>query len=320
MALNLKIYQDNDGLIKFKTDTPISKLWLSQKDMADFYGVHKTIINKYVNKVFDNKEINKRGNIDRRKVDESTKPIQYYSFKIFTAIGFKIQSYNAVLFRKWMIESICEYKDLEEMYEEKVEEIQDTIEVIDRETHNNNFQGQERELLALIDDYTSTWSLFHKYDHQNLEITSFNKQFDYNLTLEDTQTVIESLRVKLRQRFEVTDLFAKEVDNKFVSIIGAVNQVYGDSVLYPSLEEKAANLLYLVIKDHPFVDGNKRVASLLFIYFLERNNYSWKVSKERKINDNALVTLALLIANSKPDEKEIMIKLIIKLIQNDNSI
>ncbi|MBP9759327.1 virulence protein RhuM/Fic/DOC family protein, partial [Candidatus Dojkabacteria bacterium] len=304
MALNLKIYQDNDGLIKFKTDTPISKLWLSQKDMADFYGVHKTIINKYVNKVFDNKEINKRGNIDRRKVDESTKPIQYYSFKIFTAIGFKIQSYNAVLFRKWMIESICEYKDLEEMYEEKVEEIQDTIEVIDRETHNNNFQGQERELLALIDDYTSTWSLFHKYDHQNLEITSFNKQFDYNLTLEDTQTVIESLRVKLRQRFEVTDLFAKEVDNKFVSIIGAVNQVYGDSVLYPSLEEKAANLLYLVIKDHPFVDGNKRVASLLFIYFLERNNYSWKVSKERKINDNALVTLALLIANSKPDEKE----------------
>lgn len=320
MNPKLKIYQDNDGLIKFHSETPITKLWLSQKEMASFYGVHKTIINKYVNKVFDNKELNKRGNIDRRKTDDSTKPIQYYSFKVFTAIGFKIQSFNAILFRKWMIESLCEYKDLEEMYEEKVEEFQDTIDVIDREANINDFRGQERELLALIDDYTSTWSLFHKYDHQNIEITSFNKKIDYNITLEDARIVIESLRVKLRQRFEITELFAKEVDEKFTSIIGAINQTYGDSNLYPSLEEKAANLLYLIIKDHPFIDGNKRVASLLFIYFLERNNYSWKVSKERKINDNALVTLALLIANSKPEEKQIMVKLVIKLIQNDNTL
>ena len=320
MNPQLKIYQDNDGLVKFISAVPVTKLWLSQREMGEFFGVHKTIINKYINKVFDSKELNKRGNVDKKSVESSTKPVRYYSFKVFTAVGFKVQSHNGMLFRKWVSESITEYKNLEEMYEEKVEEMQDTIDVIERETKTKSFHGQERELLALIEDYTSTWSLFHKYDHQNLEITSFNKNFEYTLGIDDARIIIESLKVKLSQRFEATDLFAKEVDNKFESIIGAINQAYGDSVLYASLEEKAAHLLYLIIKDHPFVDGNKRIASLLFIYFLERNHYSWKVSQERKINDNALVTLALLIANSRPDEKEIMIKLVIKLIQNDNSI
>lgn len=320
MNPDLKIYLDNDSKVKLVSKTPLYKLWLSQKEMADFYGVNKTIVNKFINKIFDNKELNKRGNVEKRKLENSTKPTRYYSFQIFSAVGFKIQSFNATLMRRWVVESLTVHVGLEKDYEDSVKEMHDVIEVFDRESAENKFQGQEKELLALIEDYTNTWSLFHKYDHQNLEITHFNKVIEYKLSIEEAFNIVESLKKKLRQKFEATEIFAKAVDDKFESIIGAVNQTYGSTDLYSSIEEKAANLLYLIIKDHPFVDGNKRIASLLFIYFLERNNFSWKVSKERKINDNALVTLGLLVANSRPEEKEIMIKLIIKLIQNDSTI
>lgn len=317
MNPDLKIYLENDGKVKLVSKTPLTKLWLNEKEIAEFYGVHKTIVNKFINKVFDAKELNKRGNVVKKTTEESFKPVRYYSFDVFTAVGFKIQSNNAALLRRWSIEKLNEYNQLDNEYEHTVEEMKEVIDVIEREAASNKFTGQEKELIALIDDYTSTWSLFHKYDHQNLEITNFNKNLEYALGYEDAIRVIEKLKKTLRQKFEATDIFAKEVEEKFKGIVGAINQAYGNTLLYSSIEEKAANLLYLVIKDHPFVDGNKRIASLLFIYFLERNNFSWKVSKERKINDNALVTLGLLIANSQPEEKDLMIKLVIKLIQND---
>jgi prophage maintenance system killer protein len=320
MNPDLKIYLDNDSKVKLVSKIPLNKLWLSQLEMAEFYGVHKTIINKFINKLFDNKELNKRGNIEKRRIENSTKPSRYYSFQIFTGIGLKIQSSNAVLMRRWVIENLQQNLGYETEYEDRVEEMQNVIKVFDRETKGKKFMGQERELMALIEDYTSTWSLFHKYDHQNLEITHYNKSIEYKINYQDAQVVIESLKNNLKQKFEATEIFSKEVDNKFQGIIGAVNQTYGSEDLYPSIEEKAANILYLIIKDHPFVDGNKRIASLLFIYFLERNSFSWKVSNERKINDNALVTLGLLVANSQPDEKELIVKLIIKLIQNDKII
>ncbi len=169
-------------------------------------------------------------------------------------------------------------------------------------------------LMAVIAEYSRSWSLLYKYDHDQLAVENTKKRTAYQLTHDDAVLGIERLRAELVKKKEAGDLFGSERDNMLASIIGNIRQSFGGQELYPSIEEKAAYLLYFVIKDHPFSDGNKRIGAFLFIWFMARNRHLYTKKGEKKINDNALVALALLIAESAPSQKEIMIKLVVNLI------
>jgi len=174
---------------------------------------------------------------------------------------------------------------------------------------------QEVKIEEIITEYAYTWLLLHKYDKDGLEVKKLTKPkqgFNY----EEAKLAIEKLKYSLVKKKEASDFFGNEPGKKLDGIVNAIYQTFDKKELYPSIEEKAAHLLYFVIKDHPFIDGNKRIGSFLFIVFLTKNEYAYKKSGEKKINDNALVALALLIAQSDPNQKDIMVKLIINLLQN----
>ncbi|MGC8596275.1 MAG: type II toxin-antitoxin system death-on-curing family toxin, partial [Candidatus Kryptoniota bacterium] len=167
----------------------------------------------------------------------------------------------------------------------------------------------------LIQQYANSFTLLYQYD-ENKITTYKTKKSKFILKYDECKDLIEGLKQKFKEKNEASTLFGKEVNNKFRSVMGAIYQTFGKKELYSTIEEKVANLLYLIIKDHPFVDGNKRIASFLFVYFLEKNNYLLKKSGERKITDTTLVALALLIATSKPEEKDIMINIITNLLRD----
>jgi len=192
-------------------------------------------------------------------------------------------------------------------------ELQGVIAFLQSKANKINSGSQELELLDLLVDYSKTMSLLGKYDKGAL-VKPKGKKAKHKLKYLVCQKIISSMKEELIKDKEVVDLFGNEVNKKLDAIIGSLYQTFDKKELYKSIEEKAANLIYLVIKDHPFSDGNKRIASYLFVYFLDRNDYLFRESGEKKINDNALVALALLIAESDPSEKDVLIKIIINLI------
>ena len=176
-----------------------------------------------------------------------------------------------------------------------------------------NVSGEKREILRLLSDYAKTLTLLEQYDKEKVAIRRKGKG-KFVLTYDGARRVIAEVKKELTEKKEAGTLFGQEYEERLQGIVGSVYQTFGGKHLYPSLEEKAAHLLYFIIKDHPFADGNKRIGSFLFVYFLDRNNYLHKKSEEKKINDNALTALALLIAVSDPKEKEKMINIVTNLL------
>jgi prophage maintenance system killer protein len=186
-----------------------------------------------------------------------------------------------------------------------------------KEEQNKSIQltsKQKKDLLNLITDYTNSWVLLTKYDNHQIVTPKAVSKLKYALTYEDAVEAIENMRTALAKKLGDSDLYGRERQNGLKAVVGALNQTFGRKPLYPSIEHQAAHLLYFLVKDHPFVDGNKRIGAFLFIYYLSRCNYLLKKNGERKINDNALVALTLLVAESDPKEKDVIIKLIMNFI------
>jgi len=197
---------------------------------------------------------------------------------------------------------------------EELKQLQKTITFLQEKSQHKLLTGQGKGILDLLADYSKSLTLLEQYDKQRFPLIK-GKGAKFILEYQQAQIVISQLKSQLQGKKEASELFGQENSAKFESIIKNLFQTFDGKELYRTIEEKAAHLLYLTIKDHPFNDGNKRIGSFLFIYFLDKNQYLDKVTGERKINDNALVSLALLIAVSEPKEKEIMIKIIINLLK-----
>jgi death-on-curing family protein len=191
--------------------------------------------------------------------------------------------------------------------------LQETIALLQEKAKHQLLAGQEQEILNLLSNYAKTLTLLERYDKGEIDRVRKAKS-KFFLEENEVKRVIEKLRKELLAKKEASELFGQENNEKLKSILGSIYQTFGGKELYTSLEEKAAHLLYFIIKDHPFVDGNKRIASFLFVYFLDKNGYLYKTNGEKKINDNALTTLTLLIAISNPSEKDKFINLITNLI------
>lgn len=314
------------GNAKKRIDVWVEKdtIWLTQKQIGELFGVERSVITKHIKNVFKIAELREKSNVQFLHIAHSDKPVAYYNLDVIISVGYRVNSKRATQFRIWATQILRQFltqgfvlneQRLREKQFEKIKELEDATKLLQQtierhEVNNNEAKG----LLKVITDYTQSWILLQQYDHDALQIKQVQKKTIYQLVYDDAVEAIGELRTRLLGMKEAGDLFGHEREQMLAAIVGNVNQSFGGHELYPSLEEKAAHLLYFIIKDHPFSDGNKRIAALLFIVFLQRNKFLYNKKGDKKINDSALVTLALLIAESDPKQKDTMIKLVVNLI------
>lgn len=319
------IYKAKGGKAELEVKLEKETVWLTQKQIADLFNTERSVITKHLGNIFKSGEL--RGNsvcaiFAHTATDGKIYKTRFYDLDVIISVGYRINSNRATQFRIWATNvlkgylikgyALNERKLLEKG--EKLKELQETIGFINSKASHPELKGQERELLNIVNEYSSSLTLLFQYDNEQVELHGV-KQPSFYLTYEGAKEFVRQVKGKLVERGEARALFGQEISHKFDGILGALNQTFDGKDLYPTVEEKAANLLYLVIKDHPFGDGNKRIGSLLFISYLDRNDYLRKESGENKIPDTTIVALALLVATSHPREKDIMINVITNLLK-----
>ncbi len=318
------IYQTPQKEVKLEVQLEKETVWLSQSQIAILFGTQRPAITKHLNNIFKAGELNKNSVssiLEHTATDGKTYKTQFYNLDAIISIGYRVNSKRATQFRIWATKTLKEHlikgytineKRLLEA-REKFKELQTAITFLQEKSKKELLSGQATEILNLLSSYAKTLTLLEEYDKGKLK-TIKGEKAKFVLQYEECQRVIKEIKKELIAKKEVSNLFGNEIDKEFEGIIKNLYQSFSGKELYKTIEEKAAHLLYFTIKDHYFTDGNKRIASFLFVYFLDKNNYLYRKNGERKINDNTLVALALLIAESNPKEKDTLIKIIINLI------
>jgi prophage maintenance system killer protein len=315
------IYKTSKNEVNLRVYFEKETVWLRQNEIAILFEKERSVITKHINKILLDKEVDKKGNVHFLHIANSDKPVEFYSLDVILAVGYRVNSKKATQFRIWSTRILKRYllegyavneKRLLEA-KEKFSELQNVVSFLREKSHRELLSGQEGEVLNLLADYAKTLTLLDEYDKRKIREIK-GKKTKFILTYENCLRVVAELKNKLIAKKEAGSLFGQKRSGSFEGIIKGLYQTFGGKELYPTIEDKASHILYLIIKDHPFSDGNKRTAAFLFVYFLDKSNYLFRSSGERKINDNALAALALLIAESNPKEKEMMIKIIKKLI------
>lgn len=325
------IYKAPEGpeiQIKFEGNT----FWATLQQMADFFGRDKSVISRHLSSIFREGELDQRGTVAKNATVQFEggraveRQIEYYNLDAIISVGYRVSSKVATKFRVWATKRLRDYllkgyavnqhrlDQLKEEHNNQLKELQQTVKLFQNVIEANRTQGYEKELLNIIVDYATTWTVLHEYDEGKLALDNLSKKTGRSLEHGEIVKSIARFKQRLMDKRQASQLFGQEVGGKLEAVLGSVYQTYGGKELYASLEEKAAHLLYFAIKDHPFVDGNKRIGCLLFLLFLIENNYLINKKGERKVNDTALVALALLIAESKPAQKDVMVRLLVNLI------
>jgi prophage maintenance system killer protein len=318
------IYKTPQNEVELKVKLEKETIWLTQNQIALLFGTQRPAITKHLNNIFKTGELNKNSVssiLEHTATDGKIYKTQFYNLDAIISIGYRINSQRATQFRIWASRVLKQHltkgytineKQLLEA-KNKFHELQETVLFLQKQSKKELLKGQETEILNLLADYSKTLSLLEQYDKRKLKEAK-GKKTKFVLKYEDCTRIIAELKKELLAKKEAGNLFGQERGGSFKGIIKGIYQTFAKKELYPTIEDKAAHILYLIIKDHPFSDGNKRSAAFLFVYFLDKANYLFKKTGERKINDNALAALALLIAESDPKEKETMIKIIRNLI------
>lgn len=306
--------------VRFKGET----VWLTQEGIAKLYARERSVITKHINKIFADKEVDKKSNVQFLHITNSDRAVAFYGLDVILAVGYRTNSSRAIDFRRWATNILRSYllkgyalnqkRLLQAQYQLK--ELQGAIDFLQEKSKHKLLTGQEQEILNLLANYSKTLTLLERYDKEKLSLVKKTKG-KFILKYDEARGVIREIKKELIAKKEASDLFGQQNDDKLKAILGNIYQTFDKKELYLSLEEKAAHLLYFVIKDHPFIDGNKRIGSFLFVYFLDKNNYLYRLYGEKKINDNALTALSLLIAVSDPKEKDILIKITTNLLSDE---
>jgi death-on-curing family protein len=319
------IYQARDKQVRLDVKLERETVWLTQKQISKLFRIERSVITKHLRNIFYTKELSKDSvcaKIAHTASDGKAYQTTFYNLDVVISVGYRVNSKRATQFRIWATSvlkkhlldgyTLNEKRLLEQ--EGKLRDLQRAIEFIEVKSHENLLEDQSANLLHVISEYAKSLTILEQYDSKRLVLQKTKKP-RFVLTYGMCKETIAGLSVELTKKKEAGDLFGREADKRLEGIVKNLYQTFNKKELYQSLEEKSAHLLYFVIKDHPFADGNKRIAAMLFIYFLSRNNYLRKASGECKINDNALVALALLIATSEPKDKDIMIRVITNLLK-----
>jgi death-on-curing family protein len=320
----IEIYKTKDNQtevevrVQFERDT----VWLNQKQMSELFGKDTDTIGLHLKNIFKEKELNEKSTteifsvVQKEGNREVSRKIRFYNLDAIISVGYRVNSKRGTQFRQWATQRLKDY--LVQGYavnQKRLEQLQQTIQLISRGGNTETLQLQEAKgLLEIIGSYTQSFVLLNRYDSNNLTTGKLSENITYEIQYDEAKAAIAELKKQLIKKKEATALFGNEKDEGFKSSLQSIVQTFGGNYLYPSIEEQAAHLLYYVIKNHSFTDGNKRIGAFLFIWFLEKNKHRFKKTGEVKINDNGLTALALLVAQSRPEEKELMVKLIINLI------
>ncbi len=316
------IYKSKAGEIELEVKMGKDTVWLTQAQIAALFSVERSVVTKHINNIFKDGELSEKSNVQKMHITNSDKPVNFYSLDTIISAGYRINSKRATQFRIWATSvlkkhlingyTVNQRRFLEN--KENFEKLQKTIAFLEEKARAKMLKGQEAEILNILANYSRTFTLLEQYDKSRLKKFGGEKA-KFILKYEDCGNIINQLKKDLISRREAGDIFGFERNGAFEGIVKNLYQTFSGKELYANLETKAAHILYLTIKDHPFSDGNKRIGSFIFVYFLDKNKYLYRKNGERKINDNALVALALLIAESNPKEKDQMIALITQLLK-----
>jgi death-on-curing family protein len=298
-------------------------VWLTQAEIAKLFGTKRPAITKHLSNIFKAKELDKKSVcsiLEHTAADGKRYKTKFYNLDAIISVGYRVNSVQATQFRIWATNAL--HKHLVDGYTvnqkrlskdaAKYKELQKTIDLLGNVKSLKGLSEETKGIIAVISDYKKALDILDDFDHQNLSTPKGTKKTKYKLTYKKARKIIDTLRKK----FKDSDLVGQEKDQSFKSSIGAIYQTFGKKELYPTLEEKAAYLLYFVVKNHSFVDGNKRIAAALFICFLDENGFLYKKDGSRTIDENALVGLTLMIASSNPKEKDKMIRVTLNLLHN----
>ncbi|MEW6684912.1 MAG: virulence protein RhuM/Fic/DOC family protein [Candidatus Edwardsbacteria bacterium] len=306
--------------VKLEKDT----VWLDAHLIAKLFDVNRPAIVKHINNIYKTRELDKKPTcsiLEQVAADGKIRRMNLYNLDMIISVGYRVNSKRATQFRIWATKTLKEHLIKGYTINERrllqaqnqLKELQGTIDFLQEKSKHELLAGQEQGILNLLGSYSRTLTLLEQYDKSKVPLIKKEKG-KFILEHDEAREVIQEVKKELIAKKEASELFGQEVGKNFEGIIKGLYQTFGKKELYSSLEEKAAHLLYFTIKDHPFVDGNKRIASFLFVYFLDRNNYLYRSSGEKKINDNALTALSLLIAVSDPKDKDILIKITTNLL------
>ena len=306
--------------VRLKQDT----IWLTQAQIAVLFETERSVITKHLRNIFLSGELQEKSNVQKMHIAGSDKPVKFYNLDAIISIGYRVNSHRATQFRIWATNILRNHivkgytlnrKRITQLRQKQLSEFANAVSLIKKTIETKQLSTREESgLLKVITEYANSWILLQQYDKDKIVSLEKTTKATYKLEYNEAQNVIVELKNSLLAQKEASDLFGIERHKGLDQIVSGLYQTFGGKQLYPSVEDKAAHLLYFTIKDHPFSDGNKRIASFLFIVFLARNNCLFRKNGERKINDNAMVAIALLIAESEAKQKDIMIKLIMNFL------
>lgn len=304
MANNIVLFQSSDREISLDVSTDGSTVWLTQAQMAELFEKDQSVISRHISNVFKDGELEKESNMHFLHIAKSDRPVAFYNLDVIISVGYRVKSRRGVEFRRWATDVLRRYIiEGAATNERRLEQLGKVTRVMARIQESL----ETRQVLDIVQSYTAALDLLDDYDHQRLKAPKGDKA-TYVLSYEECRKVIDDMKFG-----EESDLFGVEKDESFKGTLGSIYQGFGGQEIYPSLQEKAANLLYLVVKNHAFLDGNKRIAATMFLYFLDRNGVLF-VDGRKTIDDSTLVAITIMIAVSKPEEKDAMTALVMNFL------
>ena len=326
---DIEIYQTDDGQTEIQVKFENETVWLSQRQMAQLFEKDTDTIGLHLKNIYQSGELEELATTEESSVVQKEgnrqvkRKVKVYNLDAIISVGYRVNSKRGIQFRKWANKILKQYllkgyvinNQRLKQQNEQLKELKDSVKMLSSVINYKALTNDESTgLLKIISDYAYALDILDQYDYEKLDIKDTSGKETYQLTYEEA---IKQINLT-KKVYGNSDLFGHEKDDSFKSSIATIYQTFGKVDLYPSIEEKAANLLYFIIKNHSFSDGNKRIAAFLFLYFLERNGLLFDNQGNKRIADNALVALTLMIAVSKPEEKDTMIKVIVNLINRNN--
>ena len=327
----LVAFKPSQGITEYQVilDKDADTLWATELQIADIFGRDRTVINRHINNVYKERELYEvatSAKIAQVRLEggrEVQREVVHYNLDVIISVGYRVKSPLATEFRKWATSKLKEYllkgyainKELLQSKTEKIKALETQIDYLNEAAFQNQKQITAG-FLSIISHYSKSFELLNKYDTEELSMEGLNEDLIFIINYDGVKKAIQELKQTLIQKGEASEIFGNEKDKSFEGILGSISQTAFGKLAYPTIEEQAAQLLYSIIKGHAFSDGNKRIGSFIFVWFLEQNNYHKNQKGKRKIDEHTLVALALAVAQSLPEQRELITKLIINLIKN----
>ena len=321
------IYQTDDGQTAIDVRLENETVWLSLDLMARLFERDKSVVSRHIQNVYREGELDRGSTVAKNATVQFengrrvVRQIEYYNLDVIISVGYRVKSQRGTQFRIWANRVLKDYLVKgyavnERIHKEQIGELRQLVGMLGRTIQNQPLLSTDETnaLFDVVTDYTYALDTLDSYDYQRLTVSDTTSEAPFRATYDNAMQAIRSLK----ERFGESTLFGNEKDESFKSSIGQIDQTFDGVELYPSTEEKAAMLLYLVTKNHSFSDGNKRIAATLFLWFLNNNRILYREDGSKRIADNTLVALTLMIAESRPEEKDVMVKVVVNLINKNN--